>query len=331
MHRRSIRATALALLVGNTDTACVDTACCKRHPGACRTREFEQNAKAYSRRKSFDESSIDAAPITTSAASSGWRTIGDDAALQEVASNQCCAGNATTMALAVDGIAKMHSHGMVKFERRVRTVELGMAALAVPGDYVELGTNAGGTAVLMLATLRDFDKKNRLFFAADSFQGLPTPTSEDAINISAHRHWRKGQHRTSLTSFNNNMKRNGMYLGGTHERLRILEGWFHETLPTAGIKDISFLRLDGDLYASTMDGLVMLYHKVVPGGLVYVDDYMAPGCRRAVHEFREKHGITTRMIPIWQGEEATYGLLQPDGSFSNASRLYEAVWWQKRG
>ena len=122
-----------------------------------------------------------------------------------------------------------------------------------------------------------------------------------------------------------------MYLGGTHERLRILEGWFHETLPTAGIKDISFLRLDGDLYASTMDGLVMLYHKVVPGGLVYVDDYMAPGCRRAVHEFREKHGITTRMIPIWQGEEATYGLLQPDGSFSNASRLYEAVWWQKRG
>ena len=53
--------------------------------------------------------------------------------------------------------------------------------------------------------------------------------------------------------------------------------------------------------------------------------------RRAVHEFREKHGITTRMIPIWQGEEATYGLLQPDGSFSNASRLYEAVWWQKRG
>ena len=36
------------------------------------------------------------------------------------------------------------------------------------------------------------------------------------------------------------------------------------------------------------------------------------------------------MIPIWQGEEATYGLLQPDGS-SNASRLYEAVWWQKRG
>ena len=77
--------------------------------------------------------------------------------------------------------------------------------------------------------------------------------------------------------------------------------------------EISFLRLDGDLYASTMDGLVMLYHKVVPGGLVYVDDYMAPGCRRAVHEFREKHGITTRMIPIWQGEEATYGLLQPDG------------------
>ena len=33
------------------------------------------------------------------------------------------------------------------------------------------------------------------------------------------------------------------------------------------------LRLDGDLYVSTMDALKTLYPKVSPGGYVYVDDY----------------------------------------------------------
>ena len=219
-------------------------------------------------------------------------------------------------------------------ERRLRTVELALAGLEVPGDLVELGTNAGGTAVLMLATLRDFSPPGRdplgerLFYAADSFQGLPEPTKEDAINVSQHRHWRKGQHRTSRMNFNTNMRRNGMYEGGTHQRMRVLEGWFSDTLPRTPIKKVSFLRLDGDLYASTMDGLRLLYRKVVRGGLIYVDDYMAAGCRRAVHEFRDAHNITTPMVPIWE-ERAASG-----GAASNASdaplRLFEAVWWQKR-
>jgi hypothetical protein len=35
-------------------------------------------------------------------------------------------------------------------------------------------------------------------------------------------------------------------------RLRVLEGWFNETLPKAPIEKIAFLRLDGDIYTSTM-------------------------------------------------------------------------------
>lgn len=70
---------------------------------------------------------------------------------------------------------------------------------------------------------------------------------------------------------------------------------------------ISFLRLDGDLYVSTRDALRALYPLVAPCGVVYLDDYGSfPGCRQAVHEYRTEHGITapihTQAIPEpWGG------------------------------
>lgn len=42
--------------------------------------------------------------------------------------------------------------------------------------------------------------------------------------------------------------------------------WFNETLPGAPMHSISFLRLDGDLYASTKDALEALYDKVGGAG-----------------------------------------------------------------
>jgi hypothetical protein len=48
------------------------------------------------------------------------------------------------------------------------------------------------------------------------------------------------------------------------------------------------MRLDGDLYESTMDALTILYPKLSPGGFVIVDDYNAvAGCNEATHEYRQ--------------------------------------------
>ena len=72
-----------------------------------------------------------------------------------------------------------------------------------------------------------------------------------------------------------------------------LEGWFKDTLAKAPIKKLAVLRLDGDLYESTMDALNPLYAKVVSGGFIVVDDYyMVPQCGRAINDFRASHGIT---------------------------------------
>ena len=76
------------------------------------------------------------------------------------------------------------------------------------------------------------------------------------------------------------------------DQVVFLKGWFSETLPKADIKSLAVLRLDGDMYESTLDGLVNLYDRVSCGGFVIVDDYGAvDGCKRAVTDFRNERGI----------------------------------------
>ncbi len=49
-------------------------------------------------------------------------------------------------------------------------------------------------------------------------------------------------------------------------QVRFLEGWFRDTLPVAPIEKLAILRLDGDLYESTMQALECLYDKLSVGG-----------------------------------------------------------------
>ena len=77
-------------------------------------------------------------------------------------------------------------------------------------------------------------------------------------------------------------------------KVKFLKGWFRDTLHVAPIRELAILRLDGDLYESTMDALNALYHKVSPGGFIIVDDFndFEP-CFRAVIDFARS---TTSMI-----------------------------------
>ena len=71
----------------------------------------------------------------------------------------------------------------------------------------------------------------------------------------------------------------------------------------AGDEHWAVLRLDGDMYGSTMEALDALYPKLSQGGYVIVDDYGAiPQCKEAVTDFRTAHGIIDPMEPVdWTG------------------------------
>ena len=105
-------------------------------------------------------------------------------------------------------------------------------------------------------------------------------------------------------------------------RLRVVPGWFRDTLPPAGLSSIAFLRVDGDLYNSTRDALERLEPLVSPGGYVYIDDYGSfRGCALAVDEYRSRRGYTEAMHPI----------VSRSRGVRRHGVKFEAVWWRKRG
>jgi O-methyltransferase len=63
------------------------------------------------------------------------------------------------------------------------------------------------------------------------------------------------------------------------------------------------MRLDGDMYDSTMVALRSLYPKLSIGGYVIVDDYHAVrGCKQAVDDFRTELGIIDELHQVdWTG------------------------------
>ena len=82
-------------------------------------------------------------------------------------------------------------------------------------------------------------------------------------------------------------------------RVVFLEGFFADTLPTAPIKQLALMRLDGDSYESTMDALRLLYGRLSVGGYCIIDDYCAfSDCKRAVMEFRVEHQIDDEIVAI---------------------------------
>ena len=174
----------------------------------------------------------------------------------------------------------------------------------VPGDFIETGVWRGGVTILMRAILEAYGVDDRDVWVADSFDGLPVPNGND-YPADAHIDWSDVQVlKVDADDVRDNFRRYGLL----DDHVRLLEGWFSDTLPTAPIEALAVLRLDGDLYESTIDALTSLEPKVSKGGFVIVDDYggWAP-CRKAVDDYRADRGIDDPINTIdWTG-----------------------VWWQK--
>jgi O-methyltransferase len=159
----------------------------------------------------------------------------------------------------------------------------------VPGDLLEAGTWRGGAAIYMKAVLTVHGDTSRTVWLADSFAGHPAPDPECYPIDAGDRYWAQRHFRTTGRE---EVEASFARYGLLDERVRFLVGWFRHTLPAAPVERLALLRIDADMYESTLEALEALYPRLSPGGWVVVDDYgCLPRCRAAVDDFRAAAGI----------------------------------------
>jgi O-methyltransferase len=170
----------------------------------------------------------------------------------------------------------------------------------VRGDFVECGVYAGAHCAVMArviaeatvegrdsegafgktpieAYIGEYPNKRRVHLF-DSFQGIPAVGPED-LEMTPEGN-PAGSASCPMADVQENMSR-----WKIHDGLLVYHpGWFADTMPSCGVKAISLLRIDCDLYESTRPVMKYLYPLVTPGGWVIVDDWPLSGCRKAVQE-----------------------------------------------
>lgn len=154
-------------------------------------------------------------------------------------------------------------------------------ANAIPGDIVECGVAAGGSAALMALASQPM----RQLWLCDTFTGLPSPSPADPAIAAAWTGTCLGSPEEIFRSF--------ARLGIELAKVKIIPGLFEETLADSPIGNIALLHVDGDWYQSVKATLEALYDRVSPGGIIQFDDYGHwSGARRAVDEFlRGRHFV----------------------------------------
>jgi O-methyltransferase len=168
----------------------------------------------------------------------------------------------------------------------------------VPGDLIETGVWRGGCTILMRAVLKVWPDTNRTVWVADSFQGLPPPDAETFPEDSTDELFKETRLAVSIETVKENFEKYGLL----DRQVQFLKGWFRDTLPAAPIDRLALMRLDGDMYESTIVALESLYPKLSVGGYVIIDDFALLPCRKAVHDFRMRYGIVDELTTIdWSG------------------------------
>ncbi len=168
----------------------------------------------------------------------------------------------------------------------------------ISGDLVECGVWRGGSAMVMAYTLLENPQAEKSIYLYDTFEGMPAPGKEDISH--------KGELAEELLEVREKTKEDKIWAFASLEdvqenlqrtqfpkdRIHYIAGKVEDTIPEHIPEKIALLRLDTDWYESTYHELEHLFPRLVPGGVLIIDDYGHwKGARKAVDEYFEKHKI----------------------------------------
>lgn len=167
-----------------------------------------------------------------------------------------------------------------------------LAANDIPGAFVECGVWRGGSSMAAALTLLALGRRDRDLFLFDTFEGMPAPTEADVTFDGEHAREEFQRTRRSADSSDwcnaplEAVREALLGTGYDPARLHFVKGKVEDTIPGAAPESIALLRLDTDWYESTRHEMEHLYPRLVPGGVLIIDDYGHwQGARRAVDEY----------------------------------------------
>lgn len=142
-------------------------------------------------------------------------------------------------------------HSIMKFYNRVENL---------PGHVAEVGVYKGGTAYLLCQLA-----EHKHVYLFDTFEGMPDSKPE----VDNHKKGEFGD--TSLESVKKLLK--------GFDNFSIYKGVFpQDTGHVLPDQIFSLVHLDCDIYDSVKNSLEFFYPKMVPGGVIILDDYNEPNC-----------------------------------------------------
>ncbi|GIE32654.1 hypothetical protein Ait01nite_056990 [Actinoplanes italicus] len=175
----------------------------------------------------------------------------------------------------------------------------------IPGDIVECGVWRGGSMLAIAKTLIENGDTGRELHLYDTFEGMSEPTEHDK------RH--DGKPAADMLAASD--KTAGVWAYASFEdvqatmaesaypaeRIHYYKGKVEDTIPGDIPAQISILRLDTDWYESTRHELEHLWPRLVPGGVLLLDDYgWWDGAKRAVDEWLEE--VNPRLLLLRMDE-----------------------------
>ena len=182
----------------------------------------------------------------------------------------------------------------------------------IQGSYVECGVQSGKHPILACNTILQNNLDIIDIYMFDTYEGLTKPGKYDYSTKNPVYHinnkkvikiWeskKTGINSSSWCYCSLEDVQNSVYKTNYPKKnLHFIKGDVMKTLlEEKNIPDkISVLRLDTDWYESSKFELEKLYHKVVDGGIVILDDYFHwDGQRRATDEFFQENNIEKKII-----------------------------------
>ncbi len=168
----------------------------------------------------------------------------------------------------------------------------------IAGSIVECGVWKGGSIMSILKTLKNRDSTNREIYLYDTFEGMSEPTEKDESfrGESANKAFNKKDEfweRIKCFSTLEEVESNIKTINYPSKKIKFIKGKVEDTIPGNAPNKIAILRLDTDWYESTLHELEHLYPRLVPGGVLIIDDYGHwKGCKKAVDEYLAKNDIS---------------------------------------